>query len=432
MLLRCARSSVSLTRIGTASTIVGTLILPRAKSTFSKLLFDRTQEDTRPIIPEATLDLPVDTVSDALCIKIRLGSASYELPNVFLRDSCKCSKCVDPSSTQKSFNTGDIDGQIRPSALRVVNNSLEIIWNQDSHRSIYPAQYLAAHVSRESSTRSFFNDRRPVTWDKKSIESAAIRVDYKSYMSSDAAVHKVIQDLAKYGLAFIQNCPSGETAEKELQRMTERIGPLKNTFYGLTWNVRAVEAAKNVAYTSVDLDLHMDLLYYESPPGLQFLHCLQNKVEGGSSVFVDSFAVAETMRSEYPQEFETLCRYRVDFKYENDGVHYHQSRATIVLNQDTGAIEYVNYSPPFQGTLVPEGFSLYHKAIAIFASLIGQESYRYELVLREGECVVFNNRRTLHARKAFGNGKRWLKGSYSDIDTLWSKYRTGTAELARH
>ena len=31
----------------------------------------------------------------------------------------------------------------------------------------------------------------------------------------------------------------------------------------------------NVAYSTVGLDFHMDLMYYESPPGLQFLHCLR-------------------------------------------------------------------------------------------------------------------------------------------------------------
>lgn len=402
----------------------------RQSSSFSKLLFDRKQEDTRPIIPKALLNLPVDGVSDPSVVKINLGSSEYELPHVFLRDSCNCSKCVDPSTTQKTFNTGDLDTDVRPAALRVVSNSLEIIWKQDNHRSIYPAQFLANHVSRESVTKMRYNDRVPVTWTGSDMKEANISVDHKNYMESQGTVHKVIQNLADYGLAFINKCPSGPESEGQLEKMTQRIGPLKNTFYGPTWNVRAVESAKNVAYTSVDLDLHMDLLYYESPPGLQFLHCLENQVEGGSSVFVDSFAAAEKMRAEHPEDFQVLCQYQVDFKYENDGVYYHQSRPTIVLNSNTDAIEYVNYSPPFQGTLVPEGFRDYHRAIAIFAKIIAQEEFRHEVVLKAGQCVVFNNRRTLHARRAFGPGKRWLKGSYCDIDALWSKYRVGHVELA--
>lgn len=404
--------------------------LRRQSSTFSKLLFDRKQEDTRPIIPRALLNIPVNTAQEPSTTTINLGADQYHLPNVFLRDSCQCSKCVNPSTTQKTFNTGDLDLDMRPSAMRVINNALEVIWKNDSHRSIYPAQQLANYVSKSAATATRFNDRMPSPWDHSTINSADISVQHKTYMSSNASVHKVVQDLATYGLAFINGCPAGAEADGELQKITERIGPLKNTFYGPTWNVRSVESAKNVAYTSVDLDLHMDLLYYESPPGLQFLHCLENQVEGGSSVFVDSFAVAEEMRKNHKDEFEVLCNYNVDFKYQNDGVYYHQSRPTIVLNAETRSIEYVNYSPPFQGICVSEGFLDYQKAISTFAQLLKQERFRYELVLKEGQCVVFNNRRTLHARRAFGPGRRWLKGSYTDIDALWSKYRTGQVELA--
>ena len=31
----------------------------------------------------------------------------------------------------------------------------------------------------------------------------------------------------------------------------------------------------NIAYSNVKLDFHMDLVYYESPPGLQLLHCIR-------------------------------------------------------------------------------------------------------------------------------------------------------------
>ncbi|CCG80709.1 putative Gamma-butyrobetaine hydroxylase subfamily [Taphrina deformans PYCC 5710] len=338
-------------------------------------------------------------------------------------------ECVNPSTTQKTFNTGDIELTVRPEALRVINNSLEVIWSDNHHRSVYPAALLAAYTSREAATKYRYNDQQPIMWDAAAITNVPISVDHKMFMEHESTVNTVTQHLTKYGLCFINNCPAGSKAESQLQILAQRIGPLKNTFYGPTWNVRAVESAKNVAYTNVDLDLHMDLLYYESPPGLQFLYCLENQVDGGASVFVDSFTAAEIMRSQYPEEFRILCDYLVDFKYENDGVYYHQARPTFVLNNQTKLLEYVNYSPPFQGIQVSSGFSQYHKAISIFAKLISQDSLRHELVLKEGQCVIFNNRRTLHARKSFGSGKRWLKGAYCDIDAMWSRHRTGEREL---
>ena len=50
-------------------------------------------------------------------------------------------------------------------------------------------------------------------------------------------------------------------------------------------------SAVNLAYTTEELLPHMDLTYYESPPGIQFLHALRfdDGVKGGDSTFVDSF-----------------------------------------------------------------------------------------------------------------------------------------------
>jgi len=45
--------------------------------------------------------------------------------------------------------------------------------------------------------------------------------------------------------------------------------------------------------------------------------------------------------------------------------------------------------------------------------------------LQEGDLVIFDNRRTLHAREAFdaSAGERWLKGAYLDDDVYRSKLR---------
>jgi gamma-butyrobetaine dioxygenase len=54
----------------------------------------------------------------------------------------------------------------------------------------------------------------------------------------------------------------------------------------------------NVAYSNMALDVHIDLAYYESPPGLQLLHCMQFDADviGGNSIVLDGFRVAEVRR----------------------------------------------------------------------------------------------------------------------------------------
>ena len=41
------------------------------------------------------------------------------------------------------------------------------------------------------------------------------------------------------------------------------------------FDVVAKEDPVNIAYSPVQLHFHMDLVYYESPPGLQMLHCIR-------------------------------------------------------------------------------------------------------------------------------------------------------------
>lgn len=102
-------------------------------------------------------------------------------------------------------------------------------------------------------------------------------------------------------------------------------------------------------------------------------------------------------------------------------------------------IHAINYSPPFQGPLPVEPsdgeaarLARLHAALRMFADKCDDPANRYEVQLEPGDCVVFDNRRVLHARTAFewtpdevgGEEKgRWLKGAYCDGDEVRSKWR---------
>lgn len=88
----------------------------------------------------------------------------------------------------------------------------------------------------------------------------------------------------------------------------------------------------------------------------------------------------------------------------------------------------VNYSPPFQSPLPPPTADRerFYEALKTFADLTLSDEFRYERTLSPGECVIFDNRRVLHARRGFewdeteenkqgGQIKRWLKGACLEI-----------------
>ena len=69
----------------------------------------------------------------------------------------------------------------------------------------------------------------------------------------------------------------------------------------------------------------------------------------------------------------------------------------------------------------------WHTAAAKFNRLLQRPELLFERKLNPGDCVLFDNTRTLHSRKAFGHadvGKpRWLRGTYVDKDPFMSRWR---------
>jgi gamma-butyrobetaine dioxygenase len=112
----------------------------------------------------------------------------------------------------------------------------------------------------------------------------------------------------------------------------------------------------NIAYTNAGLDLHMDLAYYESPPGIQMLHCLQNDqavIEGGESMLLDVHHCAELLRAEDPEAFRVLCEVPATFVKDHlERVHPAQMfyrRPHFALDRASGDVAAVFWSPNFEG-----------------------------------------------------------------------------------
>ena len=180
---------------------------------------------------------------------------------VWLRDCCPCDRCVDPSTTQKTFDTADISPAIHPKSVDFHDDgSVHISWTPDlpgfeDHVSVYDPSFGGKNqtlLSRLKATSNY--PYEPILWKRDTMFQHQLSVDYNSYMHSSSALLSCLQHLHLWGLLFIHSIPSSSDA---VTRLAERIGPLKNTFYGSTWDVKSVPSAKNVAYTSSHLGFHM-------------------------------------------------------------------------------------------------------------------------------------------------------------------------------
>lgn len=382
---------------------------------------------------------------------IDINGKVFEFNNVFLRDACKATSSVDPHSNQKLFNTSQISLNLQILEPPVVIDhegepAVQIKWSQQDniHESVYPLSFLLHYSTHEKLISDKFFGHKRVFWDN-SIFDGQEPIDFSLFMNDKSVFNSAVKQLNKYGLLFVNNIPDPSALETmteqnsgewPISKLAERFGYIKKTFYGTLFDVKTVEEAKNIAYTSVFLPLHMDLLYYESPPGLQLLHAIKNSTEGGENIFADSFMVAEKIRQLDPEAYKALTEVPITYYYDNEPEYYYYRRPLIVEDEivdpitNQPYIKELNYSPPFQGPFEvtkSENFDDFIRGFSMFESMITDPANQFQIKLPEGTCVIFDNRRVLHSRNEFW-GERWLMGCYVDGDSFRSRLRVAERE----
>lgn len=383
---------------------------------------------------------------------IAIDGELHHFKNLFLRDSCTSEASVDPFSRQKLFSTGDITQTLNIIDARVNGDNLEVKWHdgESQSSSTFLKDFLDSHKNLESSLRGKFFHHDRLFWDMKSLKPylGELQVDCSDYNSTEG-FHSTLDNLNRFGLSFINSIPKpAETTMTEenayswpVAQLANKFGYIKKTFYGTLFDVKnEKEDAKNIANTNTFLPLHMDLLYYESPPGLQFLHFIENSTEGGENVFSDSFLAVEFVKSEDMAAYEALTKFPITFHYDNNGEYYYYTRPLVVEDPLTGVLQAVNYSPPFQGPFELGTTSDSHqllfndflRGLILFESFVNDPANQYKVKMPEGSCVVFDNRRVLHSRLEFSDangGDRWLMGCYVDGDSYRSRLRIRSRSL---
>jgi gamma-butyrobetaine dioxygenase len=137
---------------------------------------------------------------------------------------------------------------------------LEVEWSS-GHKSFYPNSFLHAYSNRDNFA-TFHKDLPVRLWDLKAINQAPnLWVSYPS-LREPSGLLKATKQLAQYGLLFVSDVPHTEPHDDgcELPKLAEYFGDIRQTFYGRLFDVKSVRNSINIAYTDLDLGLHMDLL----------------------------------------------------------------------------------------------------------------------------------------------------------------------------
>jgi gamma-butyrobetaine dioxygenase len=337
---------------------------------------------------------------------------------VWLRDNCGCDECRHVIAGERMSDPASIPLDLHAVSACIEGEELHLSW-PDGHLTTFSSSWLDQHAY-DSHSRA--TPRRLLrTWQSIDVSDDRPTADFEEIMVDDSALLSWLVQLARDGFTIVTNMGSEAGT---VRRLAERIAFLRDSNFGLVWEVRSEPKPDSLAYTSIKLTAHTDLVSRESQPGVQFLHCLVNEATGGESLLVDGFAVAEELRRIAPNHWATLTRVPASFRYQNDFTDVSASFPVIRLDHRGEYFE-VRYSNALLAPLDcdPDDVLPFYAAYKAFSELLREPRFEFGFRLAAGECEVFDNRRVMHGRYSFdpNSGPRHLQGCYIDTDDFHSK-----------
>ena len=236
-------------------------------------------------------------------------------------------------------------------------------------------------------------------------------------------LYGLLKDFWQYGAVVLESVPIEEVSILDI---ANSIGSVRPTNFGVYFVVEPMLNPNDLAYTDRQLAPHTDNPYRQPVPCVQLLLCIRNEVQGGETILVDGFNVAERIRRNKPELFASLTKTLVRFRFEDENTILENRGELIELDRE-GEIKQVRYSPRLDYVPLHDQreMSMFYQARQEFASLCGSSEYRQELRLRRGDLLMFDNYRVLHGRKEYNqtHGERILHGCYIDYDSTGGKLR---------
>lgn len=339
--------------------------------------------------------------------------------HVWLRDNCPCEQCVYNVTREQVFEIVDAAPDLVPAHAHIDSDGCLLIDWQDGHRSRFDPGWLRAHAyDDESRTERLAAKPKAYLW-RSDLQLPVF--EYSALMNDNGALLQWLIAVRDIGLTQVRGVP---TEPGSLKLIAQRISFIRESNFGVLFNVQSKADADSNAYTAFNLPLHTDLPTRELQPGLQFLHCLVNDAEGGESIFVDGFAIADALRQEAPELFQALCEIPVEFRNKDRHSDY-RSLAPIIALDALGRVAEVRMANFLRGAFDTsvEQMPLLYRAYRRLIAMTREPRFRLMQRLNPGELWCFDNRRTLHARNAFdpATGARHFQGCYIDRDELLSR-----------
>lgn len=359
---------------------------------------------------------------DVVCLRWSDGRESHHHA-FWLRENSPDPETIHPLSREMLLDPLDIPSDIAPADARLrKDGALEVEWINGGPVSTYHPGWLRAHAFFDDAACDATNGSKQI-WDSTSLQEPP--TFHGPTALADPSVYvQWLEALRDFGVARLEGLPVAGTT---LEEVVGRIGTIRESNFGRTFDVVVKNDPDSNAYTPAALVQHMDLATRELPPGLQFLFCRENSTVGGEGVFTDGFRVAADMQREEVEHFEALRTIPWEFKNRARESDY-RAIGPVFAYDAGGEITEVRYTPWLRAPLkAPADVQRRaYTAVRAFMERNRDPAYQIRLMYRPGDLLTFDNRRVMHGRASYDaeGGMRHLHGCYMDRDELLSRIRT--------
>ncbi|WP_245604556.1 TauD/TfdA family dioxygenase [Sulfitobacter donghicola] len=370
-----------------------------------------TNPISAPVLKERGLDV------------VLADGQSHYFNYYWLRDNCPSS--FSSTTRERSFDIFHLEDAPTPITAEVTGDALEIVWSGEDHVTQFPLSLLETYAT--AGPRQDPADLPREAWFGDHFPNVP-RFSQPELVADPQVRRKWIEAMLVEGFAILTDMPDSDAALTETAKL---IGEVRPTFFGDYFDVKTYINPTNTAYTSAALELHTDTPAEEHAPGIQFLHCRANSVQGGESLYADGVAVANDFRQRDPEGFKLLSEVSVPFYCEHDDYDM-RSRQTVIELDQHGAVSGLTISQHMLDIidLDQELLDRYYPAFCRFGRMLQEDKYMMHFLMQAGECMVFDNHRIVHGRAAYSatSGDRYLRGCYTDRAEMRSVYRALVSE----
>ena len=361
----------------------------------------------------------ISVVDDELVIDWQDGKQS-RLFSHWLRDHCQMSTSINTNNGQRLFSVVDIPEETYiEKAYKDDKGNVCVLFQPENHLSVFSQNWLIKNCYDLNLHFDDRSERQKKLWQKDTFEAGLPFVDFESMCNDESGKLDMLRLIRDVGFVVLENVP---TKEGQVLKVISELGYTRETNYGALFEVRTEVNPNNLAYTNMGLGSHTDNPYRDPVPTVQLLHCLESSTEGGDSVLLDGFKAATVLRQESKEDFDILTSTWINFRF-SDAKTDLRSRVPMIELNDNNEIVKVRYNNRSIDTikLPTNKIRHFYKAYRNWSEIIERDDLKIIFKLSEGDLMLLDNTRIMHARTAFSkNGKRHMQGAYTDLDGLYS------------